>query len=408
MKNKFSFILAGLAVAVVLGLVGIALVSQAASQPFTPSKAEVMARKIIVFKSGILNEPDREALVKKHGGVITKNLDLIEGKAVLLPPKVEAALAREAGVLRIDDDDEVFALAKPIKVERAPKPQPDEVLPWGVDRIDADLAWEITTADPVKVAIVDTGIDLTHPDLKDNIKGGYNAINSRKSANDDNGHGTHVAGIIAAIDNEIGVIGVGPKIDLYAVKVLDRNGSGYLSDVIEGLDWAIQNGMQVVNMSLGTPTYIASFEDAVKKVNAAGITQVAAAGNNGPDDNTVTYPAKFAEVIAVTATNDTDTIASWSSRGSEVDLAAPGVSIYSTYKGSTYKTLDGTSMASPHVAGTAALVLTQTTKCDSDLNGICSPAEVQQRLEATAEDLGAVGRDDLYGSGLVDAEKAVQ
>jgi len=408
MKNKFSFILAGLAVAVVLGLVGIALVSQAASQPFTPSKAEVMARKIIVFKSGILNEPDREALVKKHGGVITKNLDLIEGKAVLLPPKAEAALAKQAGVLRIDDDVKVFALAKPIKVERAPKPQPDEVLPWGVDRIDADLAWEITTADPVKVAIVDTGIDLTHPDLKDNIKGGYNAINSRKSANDDNGHGTHVAGIIAAIDNEIGVIGVGPKIDLYAVKVLDRNGSGYLSDVIEGLDWAIQNGMQVVNMSLGTPTYIASFEDAVKKVNAAGITQVAAAGNNGPDDNTVTYPAKFAEVIAVTATNDTDTIASWSSRGSEVDLAAPGVSIYSTYKGSTYKTLDGTSMASPHVAGTAALVLTQTTKCDSDLNGICSPAEVQQRLEATAEDLGAVGRDDLYGSGLVDAEKAVQ
>jgi len=413
MKNKFSFILAGLAVAVVLGLVGIALVSQAASQPFTPSKAEVMARKIIVFKSGILNEPDREALVKKHGGVITKNLDLIEGKAVLLPPKAEAALAREAGVLRIDDDVEVFALVKPdgkpAKGGRGKeKPQPAETLPWGVDRIDADLVWGITTGDPVKVAIIDTGIDLTHPDLKDNIKGGYNAINSRKSANDDNGHGTHVAGIIAAIDNEIGVIGVGPKIDLYAVKVLDRNGSGYLSDVIEGLDWAIQNGMQVVNMSLGTPTYIASFEDAVKKVNAAGITQVAAAGNNGPDDNTVTYPAKFAEVIAVTATNDTDTIASWSSRGSEVDLAAPGVSIYSTYKGSTYKTLDGTSMASPHVAGTAALVLTQTTKCDSDLNGICSPAEVQQRLEATAEDLGAVGRDDLYGSGLVDAEKAVQ
>ena len=419
MKNKFSFILAGLAVAVVLGLVGIALVSQAASQPFTPSKAEVMARKIIVFKSGILNEPDREALVKKHGGVITKNLDLIEGKAVLLPPKVEAALAREAGVLRIDDDVEVFALAKPIKVT-----QPAEVLPWGVDRIDAEKVWggseDATAVIPgnpsgqgVKVAIVDTGIDVKHSDLKDNLKGGVSTVAYTRKYNDDNGHGTHVAGIAAAVDNEIGVIGVGPEIYLYAVKVLDRRGSGWLSDVIEGLDWVItqkntQGGDWVVNMSLGTTSYNKSFEEAVKKVNAAGITQVAAAGNNGPDDNTVTYPAKFAEVIAVTATNDTDTIASWSSRGSEVDLAAPGVSIYSTYKGSTYKTLDGTSMASPHVAGTAALVLTQTTKCDSDLNGICSPAEVQQRLEATAEDLGAVGRDDLYGSGLVDAEKAVQ
>jgi len=411
MKNKFSFILAGLAVAVVLGLVGIALVSQAASQPFTPSKAEVMARKIIVFKSGILNEPDREALVKKHGGVITKNLDLIEGKAVLLPPKAEAALAREAGVLRIDDDVEVFALVKPdgkpAKGGRGKeKPQPAETLPWGVDRIDADLVWGITTGDPVKVAIIDTGIDLTHPDLKDNIKGGYNAINSRESANDDNGHGTHVAGIIAAIDNEIGVIGVGPKIDLYAVKVLDRNGSGYLSDVIEGLDWAIQNGMQVVNMSLGTSDNIDSFHQAVQKVNAAGITQVAAAGNNY--GGAVDYPGAYDEVIAVSATNKSDRIANFSSVGPQVDLAAPGVSIYSTYKGSTYKTLDGTSMASPHVAGTAALVLTQTAKCDTDLSGSCSPAEVQQRLEVTAEDLGTAGRDDFYGSGLVDAEKAVQ
>jgi len=150
----------------------------------------------------------------------------------------------------------------------------------------------------------------------------------------------------------------------------------------------------------------------VKKVNAAGITQVAAAGNNGPDDNTVTYPAKFAEVIAVTATNDTDTIASWSSRGSEVDLAAPGVSIYSTYKGSTYKTLDGTSMASPHVAGTAALVLT-TAIGDWDLNGdrIWDPSEVQNKLEMTAEQVAPdtiPGKDNFYGSGLVDAEKAVQ
>jgi len=139
-------------------------------------------------------------------------------------------------------------------------------------------------------------------------------------------------------------------------------------------------------------------------VNAAGIVQVAAAGNSG---GAVIYPAAYPEVIAVSATDSTDAIASWSSRGPEVDLAAPGVSIYSTYKGQTYKTLSGTSMASPHVAGATALVLTQTAKCDLNGDGRCSPAEVQQRLEASAEDLGTAGRDNLYGSGLVDAEKAI-
>jgi subtilisin family serine protease len=334
-------------------------------------------------------------------------LDLIGGKAVYLPSKAaEKALARQAGVLRIDDDVIVETLVRG-GISAKPTPvQPAETLPWGVDRIDADLVWGITTGDPVKVAIVDTGIDVKHPDLKDNLKGGVSTVNYTTSYNDDNGHGTHVAGITAAIDNEIGVIGVGPKIDLYAVKVLDRRGSGYLSDVIEGLDWAIQNKMQVVNMSLGTASNILSFQEAVQRVNAAGIVQVAAAGNSG---GSVSYPAAYSEVIAVSATDKTDTIASWSSRGPEVDLAAPGVNIYSTYKGSTYKTLSGTSMASPHVAGTAALVLTTTIgNWDLDGDGLWDPSEVQQRLEATAEDLGVSGKDNLYGAGLVDAEKAIQ
>ncbi|MDP3014229.1 MAG: S8 family serine peptidase, partial [Candidatus Subteraquimicrobiales bacterium] len=204
----------------------------------------------------------------------------------------------------------------------------------------------------------------------------------------------------------IGVVGVGPKIDLYAVKVLNRYGSGYLSDVIEGLGWAIQNGMQVVNMSLGTSSDILSFKEAIQRVNQAGITQVAAAGNTG---GAVIYPAAYPEVIAVSATNNLDTIASWSSRGSEVDLAAPGVSIYSTWPPRLYKTLSGTSMAAPHVAGTAALVLTTSVgSWDLDNDAIWDPIEVQNKLEATAEDLGTAGRDNLYGSGLVDAEKAVQ
>lgn len=401
MKKIFSILFVMIAViGVILGLVEAALGSQGWPEPPKP-----MIRKIIIFKSGILNEPAQEALVEKFGGVKIKDLTLIDGKAVLLPPQAALILAQEEGVLRVDDDVEVEALEKGGISGRPAFPQPSQVLPWGIDRVEADLVWGTTTGDPIKVAIVDTGIDLAHPDLKDNIKGGYNAINPWQLANDDNGHGTHVAGIVAAANNTIGVVGVGPNIDLYAVKVLDRRGSGYLSDVIEGLDWAIQNGMQVVNMSLGTSSDIQSFREAVQRVNAAGIVQVVAAGNNS--GGSVSYPAAYPEVIAVSATDSSDNIAYFSSVGSAVDLAAPGVSIYSAYKSSTYKTLSGTSMATPHVTGTAALVLTVPQKCDLDYDSKCSPQEVQQRLESTAIDLGVPGKDILYGSGLVNAYRAV-
>ena len=392
--GKIKIELIVFALAVLAGL-GMAFVSQA--------KPEPMERKIVVFKPGV-NEAVKESLIKKYSGIKIKDLKLIEGKAVFLTEKMAKSLAKEAGVLRIDDDVEVFALerenffsSKTPRLAKTPS-QPAEILPWGVDRIDAEKVWGITTGDPIKVAILDTGIDLKHPDLKDNIKGGYNAIYPWKSPNDDNGHGTHVAGIVAAIDNEIGVVGVGPKIDLYAVKVLNAAGSGYLSDVIEGLDWAIANGMQVVNMSLGTSRDVPSFREAVQRVYNAGIVQVAAAGNTG---GSVTYPAAYPEVIAVSATDQSDNLASWSSRGPEIDLAAPGVEIYSTYKGSTYKILSGTSMAAPHVTGVAALVI------DAKKCGTCTPAEVQQRLEATARDLGEPGKDNFYGSGLVDALSAI-
>lgn len=372
------------------------------------SLAQPSERKIIVFEEGILNEGAREALVKHFGGVEVKNLKSINGKAVLLPPKAASILAKTKGVKRVDDDAVVSALGKvETSGKGAPTPvQPSQKLPWGVDRIDAELVWGTTTGAGIKVAVVDTGIDLAHPDLKTNIKNGYNAINPAKSANDDNGHGTHVAGTIAALNNTIGVVGVGPQINLYAVKVLDRRGSGYLSDVIEGLDWAIVNGIQVVNMSLGTSSDVSSFHEAVTRAKAAGITLVAAAGNDygGP----VNFPAAYSEVIAVSATNSANVIASFSSVGPQVDLAAPGVSIFSTYKGSGYATLSGTSMASPHAAGAAAMLLTQTAKCDTNFDGKCSPDEVQARLEATATELGATGKDGLYGAGLVNVASAVQ
>jgi subtilisin family serine protease len=373
---------------------------------FTLAKAQnFKERKIVVFKDGV-DEKVKEALLSSVGAEKIKDLRLVNGKAVWVSKKGEAELLKSGKVLRIDPDVEVYALEN-VKIKGV-KPQPSQTLTWNIDRVDAEISWGISTGDPVKVGVIDTGIDLKHPDLQANIKGGYNAINPLKSSNDDNGHGTHVAGIIAALNNSIGVVGVGPNIDLYAIKVLNASGSGYISDVIEGIEWVInqkntQGGDWVINMSLGTSQDVPSFHEAIVNAYNAGVTIVAAAGNTG---GAVSYPARYPEVIAVSATDENNQVPSWSSRGPEVDLAAPGVNIYSTYKGQSYATLSGTSMAAPHVTGAAALII-DTKKCDLNLDGICTPAEVQQRLEQTAIDLGTPGKDYLYGSGLVNVYNAL-
>lgn len=367
------------------------------------SPAPKPVRSIVVFDSAAVGAKTM-AKIEGLGAKRIKDLPLVNGAAVTLPSKAaEKAIARLAGVKYVEPDLVVTVSAKPVKT------QPAQVLPWGVDRIEADVVSANYTGDPIKVAVVDTGISTSHPDLLGNLKGGTSAVSYTSSYNDDNGHGSHVAGTIAAVNNSIGVVGVAREADLYAVKVLNRKGSGYVSDIIDGLDWAIESEMDVVNMSLGSSAYSASFDLAVQRSVAAGIVVVASAGNSGPGANTVGYPAKFANVIGVSATGSNDVIASFSSRGPEVDLAAPGVSVYSTYKGSAYSTLSGTSMASPHVAGVAALVLTSPIGAD-DLNGdgTWQPGEVTRRLLRKAEDLGTAGFDTNYGHGLVRADLAVQ
>ncbi len=380
----------------VFSMTGMAFASNSGDHPNSPT------RKIVVFQNWSVDQVKKNQILKQAGVSKVKDLPLINAAVVLTGPDGEKALQQRLEVLRVDSDVMVYTQAKP-----QAKPQP-EILPWGVDRIDADLVWDNKEpkleVDPsanagggVRVAILDTGIDLDHPDLQANIKGGINTINPRKSPDDDNGHGTHVAGIIAAVDNAVGVIGTAPEAWLYAVKVLNRQGSGYVSDIIEGLQWCIANGMQVVNMSFGTSSDVQSLHDAIVAAYNSGIVLVAAAGNSGPADNTVLYPAKYPEVIAVSATDENNCIAEWSSRGPEVELAAPGNNIYSTFKGGGYATISGTSMASPHVAGSAALVIA---------SGVTDKSEVRSKLQSTADDLGSPGKDNLYGYGLVDAQEA--
>lgn len=370
--------------------------------PVSAQTANQIPRKIVVFQENFVTESAQIGLLRGVGAVIIKPLPLINGMSVYLPPQAERALGGRPEILRIDDDLVINAIAK-----LQPPPQPAEELPWGVDRIDADLAWAMTKGLAIKVAILDTGIDLDHLDLKANIKGNVNTINPLKSGNDDNGHGTHVAGIVAAVDNSIGVIGTGPEIYLYAVKFLDRTGSGWLSDLIEGLDWCINNKMQVINMSFGSSSDNPSFHDAIIKTYQAGIIQVAAAGNNGETGGAIIYPAKYSETIAVSAIDKYDQFASFSSYGPEIDLTAPGVDINSTYNNGYYKILSGTSMACPHVSGTAALVLsTPVGTYDLDADGIWDPIEVKNKLQATAQKLNLLPEEQ--GAGLVKADSAIK
>ena len=358
-------------------------------------------RVIVMFKAG--QSAAAKGRLVALGAQQGTDLPLIRGAALTLPAGITLAQAAGiSGVAHVEPDGFAYASAK------TPAPQPAQVLPWGVDRVEADLAWSAKTGVGVKVAVVDTGIDSAHPDLLANLKGGYNAISPTKSWADDNGHGTHVAGTIAAVSNSIGVVGVAPSASLYAVKVLSRGGVGRISDIVAGIQWAVTNDMDVINMSLGGSGYSEAFDTACQNAIDAGVVIVAAAGNSGPDPDTVEYPAKFARVIGVSAIDDANAIASFSSRGDGVDIAAPGVRVFSTYKGKTYATLSGTSMASPHVAGVAALVLTTAVGSDdADADGTWDPVEVQARLARTAQDLGDTGFDSNYGAGLVRADQAV-
>ena len=345
--------------------------------------------KVII---GYVDKPNQadEDMIRGHGGKTRHTYHIINAKAVEIPEQAIDRIKNNPRVAYVEEDAKVYALG--------------ETLPWGVDRIDAEIVHaDNNKGTGVKVAIIDSGIDKDHPDIEANIKGGVNFVSTPPwrpadpdKWDDDNGHGTHCAGIVAAVDNEEGVIGVAPEADLYGVKVLDRTGSGYVSDVIAGIEWSIAKGMQVISMSLGGG-YSEGMETACYNAYEAGIVVVASAGNSGPDDDTVGYPAKYDSVIAVSATDDTNTIASFSSRGLEVELAAPGVDILSTYPGG-YAIGSGTSMACPHVVGTAALVIA---------SGITDNGAVRVRLQETADDLGATGFDTKYGYGLVDADEAV-
>lgn len=272
-------------------------------------------------------------------------------------------------------------------------------LQYGLINIHAPQGWDLSTgSSAVTIAIIDTGVDLSHADLAAKIVGGYDFANNDASAQDDNGHGTHAAGIAAASSNNgTGVAGVSWGARIMPIKALNASGNGTYANVAAGITWAADRGAQVINLSLGGASTSIVLEDAVNYAYGKGVVLVAAAGNTGA--NSVLYPARYPNVIAVTATDGSNARAGFSNYGPEVGLSAPGVSIYSTFIGG-YGYKSGTSMSAPFVSGLAAIV--------SGIPGYASPALVESVLETTALDLGAAGRDDYYGYGLIQMDQALQ
>ncbi|MCB0163934.1 MAG: peptidase S8 [Anaerolineae bacterium] len=285
----------------------------------------------------------------------------------------------------------------------------NESIGYNLDIINTEAAWDdCSHGEGVIVAVVDTGVDLDHPDLQANLISGRSFVSGTSSPDDDEGHGTHVAGIVAGVSNNGGIIGVAPNTSLMPVKVLDDQGSGWTYDIAAGVEWAVDNGANVINMSLGSVDDSSTLQAAVDYATNQGALLVAAGGNCGDAfyflsgcdyQDQPLYPAAYANVLAVASTNSSDNQSSFSNEGSYIEVAAPGSSIYSTYPSGAYATMSGTSMASPHVAGLAALIWSQ--------NSDWTNQEVRAQIRNTAQDLGSSGWDSQFGYGRIDAEAAL-
>jgi subtilisin len=305
---------------------------------------------------------------------------------IRVPKRALSGLRQRSDVRYVEENGQMHAIA--------------QSTPWGVDRVDADIAHQAGyTGTGADIAILDTGIDSDHPDLQANIGTGAYAVSCSGSGcrygwDDDNGHGTHCAGIADAVDNSRGVVGVSTNATLHAVKVLNSRGSGSYSDIAAGIEYVGDQGWDVGSLSLGGRKS-SVVEDAVEYAYGRGVLLVVAAGNSGPCSYCVGYPAAEPECMAVSATNRYDNLASFSSTGPQVEIAAPGADITSTYVGGGYASLSGTSMACPHVSGAGGMLMT---------NGFTN-TEARQRLRNTAENIGLP--DNEGGAGLLDVAAAL-
>jgi subtilisin len=336
------------------------------------------------------------AAVRGAGATIKYNYNIVNAVSANLPERAIAGLANNPNIEIVELDGVATINRFDAELDNT----------WGVKKIGAGDAHALPTpvlGTAVNVAVIDTGTTPSHPELAGAYRGGWDFVNNDSDPTDDNGHGTHVSGTIAAAMNGTGVVGVAPGVNLYALKVLNAQGSGSYSNIIAAVDWATSHNIQVTNNSYGGTAGSATMEQAFRNAALAGVVSVAAAGNSGAcngSGDSVGYPGKYVSVIAVAATDTNDVRACFSSTGPRVEIAAPGVNINSTVMSGGYESnWSGTSMATPHVTGAAALLYGRGV-ADSNANGRIND-EIRNVLAQTALDLGTAGRDTGYGFGRV-------
>lgn len=279
---------------------------------------------------------------------------------------------------------------------------------WGITAFDLPNAWKFSQGENVKIAVLDTGVDRDHPDLKDNLIEGINFINRSRPPEDDNGHGTHVTGILVAANNEIGMVGVCPKAKVVPVKVLDKNGSGGLQPIVDGIRWAVDYGVDFIQMSLGTPSKVQGVRKALQYAASRGVVTFCAAGNAGKTAE-IFYPANYPETIAIGAINEELGRADFSNTGQNLDFMAPGADIFSTFPDNWYATLSGTSMACPFAVGVAALVLSYVKAGKADIKLGSVEAYVNLFRNYTTPITSETLSDPMFyqGFGIIDPRKLV-
>jgi thermitase len=358
----------------------------------------VLGRIVVKFKEG-LNSAYVAQLHASQRATVVGEIPQIGVQILSVPSgEVEAKIAAYTADPRVEFAEPDYIA----QVAYEPNdPYYGDGTQWGPQKILAPQAWDLCTGDPnVVIAVIDSGVDPDHPDLAGKLMMGYNFLDGSTDTTDDYGHGTHVAGITAAAtDNGMGIAGVAFDSRIMPLKVYNKNTDAWYSRISNAIIYAADNGAKVINLSLGNYPSSSYMQYAVNYAWNKGCVLVGAAGNNNVSDPF--YPAAYDNVIGVSATDQSDAKASWSNYGSYISVAAPGVSIYSTYwnGGSTYVHMSGTSMAAPHVAGLAALLFSQ--------DGGRSNATVRSLIESSADDLGDAGWDQYYGYGRINAYRAL-
>ncbi len=347
---------------------------------------------VVVVRPGTLHAKAR-AIYHANGAVLLDRIPQINAHRIRVPAhaleNVQRALSHRPEVQYVEKNYR-------LSLEAFPN-DPGFQDQWHLPQIDAPQAWDITRGvEGLIIAILDTGVDPDHPDLESKLVAGYNFYDGNTDTADVHGHGTAVAGAAAAVtDNDLGVAGVAWYPRIMPVRIASPQGYAYIWTIAQALVWAVDNGARVMNISFSGIAGSVFIQDAAIYVRSQGGLVVAAAGNCGCFD----YTAENPYIVSVSATDPNDLIASFSSRGIYVDLAAPGVSILTTWNGGTYGSASGTSFSSPITAGVAALIMS--------VNPDLTPAEVEDILLATADDLGPLGYDTSYGYGRVNAYQAV-